>query len=201
MSRKYFWIAVLTLMAGWVSPAVFAEGEVTGFKPFPIYSDASSTDNHFFPSGWMGDYGDLTVDEAHQVDPHGGATAFKVSYSAKGAQGARWAGIYWQNPANNWGNVVGGYDLTGATKLTFWARGEKGGERIDKFQVGGIKGVYADSDQAAIGPVLLQSEWKKYEVNLENRDLSSLSGGFMFAMNADNNPEGFTIYLDDVRFE
>jgi hypothetical protein len=32
------------------------------------------------------------------------------------------------------------------TKLTFWARGEKGGERIEEFKIGEIKGVYSDSE-------------------------------------------------------
>ncbi|MBI4432906.1 MAG: hypothetical protein HY592_05450, partial [Candidatus Omnitrophica bacterium] len=100
------------------------------FKTFPIYTDAKSPDNHYVPSGWMGDYGDIKVNDSAMDNPHGGSTALKVTYTNAATQGARWAGIYWQNPPNNWGTRPGGYDLTGAKKLTFWARGEKGGERI-----------------------------------------------------------------------
>ena len=35
--------------------------------PFYIYKEFHSRDNHFAPSGWMGDYGDLRLDEAAAV--------------------------------------------------------------------------------------------------------------------------------------
>jgi len=38
-------------------------------------------------------------------------------------------------------------------KLSFWARGDKGGEKIAEFKVGGITGEHGDSDSASIGPV------------------------------------------------
>ena len=100
---------------------------VTGFKGFSIYSDAKSPDNHYIPSGYMGDYSDVKIDTACFDNPHSGTTCVKVTYANAASQGARWAGTYWQSPANNWGDKKGGFDLTGAKKLVFWARGEKGG--------------------------------------------------------------------------
>ncbi|RKX97420.1 MAG: hypothetical protein DRP55_09025 [Spirochaetes bacterium] len=169
--------------------------------PFYVYSDAGSLDNHYVPSGWMGDYGDMTVDQNCKDSPYAGETCIKISYSAKGSQGARWAGIYWQNPPNNWGTKDGGYNLSGATRFTFYARGEKGGERIEEFKIGGIMGEYADSDSAGIGPVILTKEWKKYTIDLRGKDLSYIIGGFCFSTNADVNPEGATFYLDELRYE
>ncbi len=171
------------------------------FKPFPVYSDRRSPDNHYIPSGWMGDYGDIKMDEASFENPHSGTTCIKFTYTAQASQGARWAGVYWQNPANNWGDRKGGFDLTGATKLTFWVRGEKGDERIEEFKIGGISGQYSDSDVAGIGPVMLTKEWKQYEIDLTGKDLSYISGGFCWATNMDVNPEGCTFYLDDIRYE
>ena len=55
----------------------------------------------------------------------------KVKYKAPG----NWTGIAWQNPANDWGDLPGGYDLTGAKKLTFWARGEFGIEILHVIPV------------------------------------------------------------------
>ena len=50
-----------------------------------------------------------------------------------------------KTPENNWGtHTTGGYDLSGATKITFWAKGEKGGEQIEFF-AGGITGDNPDS--------------------------------------------------------
>ncbi|MFC1621365.1 hypothetical protein ACFL2G_03565 [Candidatus Omnitrophota bacterium] len=173
----------------------------TAFKPFPVYSDGRSPDNHYIPSGYMGDYSDIKVDAACFENPHSGTTSVKIVYSNNVSQGARWAGVYWQNPANNWGDRQGGFDLTGATKLSFWARGEKGGERIEEFKIGGITGLYPDSDIAGIGPVLLNTEWTKYEIDLRGKDLGYISGGFCWATNLDVNPEGATFYLDDIRYE
>ena len=171
------------------------------FKMFPIYTDAKSPDNHFVPSGWMGDYGDIKFNDSFVTNPHGGSASIQVLYSNKATQGARWAGIYRQNPPNNWGTRPGGYDLTGARKLTFWARGDKGGERIEEFKIGGITGEYADSDVAGIGPVVLTKDWQQFTIDLEGKDLSSISGGFCWATNLDVNPDGATFYLDDIKFE
>ncbi len=191
-------LLVPLLVCGAVAFAMAEEGV---FKPFTVYTDGKSPDNHFVPSGWMGDYGDIQFNDKYLVNPHSGSTSIQVAYNSKASQGARWSGIYWQNPPNNWGTRPGGYDLTGATKLTFWARGEKGGERIEEFKLGGITGEYADSDVAGIGPVVLTTEWQKFTIDLEGKDLSSISGGFCWATNLDVNPEGATFYLDDIRYE
>jgi hypothetical protein len=186
------------------SPEASQQGPVTEngiFKPFPVYTDDSSPDNHYFPSGWMGDYSDVTFDSAYLQNSHAGSTCIRIVYNNKATQGARWTGIYWQNPANNWGNRPGGYDLTGATKVTFWAKGDKGGERIEEFKIGGMTGEYSDSDLAGIGPVVLTPEWKQYTIDIEGKDLSSITGGFAWAANIDNNPDGLTMYLDDIRYE
>jgi len=177
------------------------EPSVTTFNAFPIYTDGRSPDNHYTPSGYMGDYSDVSINASSFDNPHSGTTCIKIVYSNAASQGARWTGLYWQSPANNWGDRKGGFDLSGATRLTFWARGENGGERIEEFKIGGITGLYPDSDIAGIGPVLLTAEWKQYEVDLRGKDLSYISGGFAWATNLDVNPEGATFYLDDIRYE
>ncbi|MBF0254483.1 MAG: hypothetical protein HQL11_05110 [Candidatus Omnitrophica bacterium] len=191
-------MVLAALVLGLPAMSMAEEG---AFRPFPVYSDENSPDNHFYPSGWMGDYSDINYDGACMENPHSGSTSMKIVYSADRSQGAGWAGIYWQNPANNWGNRPGGYDLTGASRLTFWARGEKGEERIEEFKIGGITGEYFDSDVAGIGPVILTPEWKQYSIDLTGKDLSSVIGGFAWATNLDNNPDGVTFYLDDIRYE
>ena len=171
------------------------------FKSLSVYTDGKAPDNHYIPSGWMGDFGDMKFNKDFMEKPHSGTTSIQIIYNNNATQGARWAGIYWQNPPNNWGTRPGGYDLTGAKKLTFWARGDKGGERIEEFKVGGITGEYADSDVAGIGPVVLTADWQQFTIDLEGKDLSSISGGFCWATNLDVNPEGATFYLDDIRYE
>lgn len=169
--------------------------------PFYVYADRTSIKNHYIPSGWMGDYGDIKLDIGSTLDPYLGDTCVKITYTGAGAQGARWAGIYWQHPPNNWGTVDAGFDLSKATKVTFWARGDKGGERIEEFKVGGIMGEHSDSDTAGIGPVVLNKEWTQYTIDLRGKDLSSIIGGFCWATNVDVNPEGATFYLDEIKYE
>lgn len=171
------------------------------FKPFHIYVDENSPENHYFPSGWMGDFGALTVEASNFDFPHSGSTSIRIQYNPQKVKEAGWVGIYWQNPANNWGSRPGGFDLTGATQLTFWARGEKGGEQIEEFKMGGIAGEYSDTDLAGIGPVVLTKEWQKFTIDLTGKDLSSVIGGFAWSANLENNPDGFTMYLDDIRYE
>ncbi|KPK97001.1 MAG: hypothetical protein AMJ95_11445 [Omnitrophica WOR_2 bacterium SM23_72] len=184
-----------------LDPTMKPETRKVESMPFSVYSDRSSLKNHYIPSGWMGDYGDIKYDQASKENPYLGDSCIKIIYNGKAAQGARWAGIYWQNPANNWGTQDGGFNLSKATKFTFWARGQKGGERIEEFKVGGIMGEYSDSDSATIGPVILNKTWTQYTIDLKGKDMSYISGGFCWATNIDNNPEGATFYLDEMRYE
>ncbi len=174
--------------------------KVTAY-PFYIYENGAAKANHYYPSGWMGDYGDLRINVKEMTNPHSAPSCVKISYSAKGKNGAGWAGTYWQQPANNWGTANAGYNLTGAKRLTFWARGEKGNEVINEFKVGGIQGEYADTDVAGVGPVKLTTTWKQYTIDLTGKDLSRIAGGFAWSASADENPDGFAIYLDDMMFE
>jgi hypothetical protein len=173
------------------------------FEPFYVYRDKSSK-NRFIPSGYMPTGDCLNLDDGWQYDPKEGKTSIRVIYDvACSKEGRKWAGIYWQNPPDNWGNRKGGYNLSGATKLVFWAKGELGGERIEEFRIGGMgQGqLYPDSDSASIGPVILTNEWKQYVIDLRGRDLSYISGGFAWVANVEGNPHHCTFYLDDIHFE
>ena len=83
-------IAVLLLaVAVFAGAASLAYAE---FKKFNVYTEKTAKDNHYTPSGWMGDYGDIKVDTGCKDAPHSGVTCIKVTYSAEQKQGAGWAG-------------------------------------------------------------------------------------------------------------
>jgi hypothetical protein len=178
------------------------KGDITQhmFRTFYVYTDEDSPENHYTPSGWLGDY-DAIRRITWDINPHSGKDCQRFRYTGRTPQGAGWAGVYWQNPVNNWGNVKGGFNLNGAKKLTFWVRGEKGDERIVHFGMGGISGQYPDSCKAEIGPILLTTEWKEYSIDLAGKDLSYISGGFYWMTDRISNPDGATIYLDDIAYE
>jgi hypothetical protein len=184
-----------------VSQKPFEQTEVAEAKVFSIYIDKADPNNHYIPSGWMGDISDIEVNDGYSLTPHSGTSCIQFVYSAKRSRGQGWAGVYWQNPANNWGNKKGGYDLTGFNKLTFWARGQAGDEVIEKFKVGGIKGLFPDSADVEVGPIRLTTEWKQYSISLSGQDLSYISGAFAWVASARLNPQGATFYLDDIQFE
>ncbi len=167
--------------------------------PFSVYSDMG---DHFIPSGWMGDYGDLKLADSEKTNPAQGTKCIKITYTGKATGGQKWAGIYWQDPANNWGTTKNaGYNLTGAKLVKFFARGEKGGEVVE-FKSGGISsGDYPDSYKADAPATTLTQEWKEYEIDLAGQDLSHVIGGFVFALNKDKNPDGAVFFLDNIRFE
>ena len=176
--------------------------EANQFKPFYIYSDKGSPGNHYVPSGFMPNGKCLALDEAWTENCHSGKSCIRVEYDLMcSRKDQKWAGIYWLNPANNWGQRKGGFNLTGAQQLTFWARGDKGTEQIQEFTIGGIMGNYPDTDIAVIGPVILSSEWRRYTVDLRGKDLSYISGGIAWSTSEDVNPETCTFYLDEIRFE
>jgi len=214
MKKLVWFVAILCVGLMFCAPVVSAEdwgdeemdeivGKAGDFKEgiFYVYKDKGDRANHYIPSGWMGDYGDIKMDLNCKEGPYEGKTCIEFNYTAKGKQGANWAGVFFQNPANNWGEKKGGFDLRGATKLTFWAKGTVGDERIMEFKTGGISGTYADSDSVGIGPIDLTAEWQQYTIDLTDVDLSYINGGFCWASNADSNPDGMVFYLDDIRYE
>jgi hypothetical protein len=47
----------------------------------------------------------------------------------------------------------------------------------------------------------LNKEWTQYTIDLKGKDMSYVIGGFVWAGNLDNNPEGATFYLDEIKYE
>jgi hypothetical protein len=158
----------------------------------------------FIPSGWMGDTGDISYLKNYNDSSRDDSTCIEIKYSAAGSNGEGWAGIYWQYPENNWGEKPGRTDLVGATKLTFWARGALGGEKAE-FKVGGISNPdkpHSDSIEvpATTDVIVLSNDWTEYTIDLAGQDLSNIIGGFCWVTNTDQNPNGCTIYLDDIKY-
>ncbi len=179
------------------------EEKTKPFKPFVVYQDKGSL-NRFVPSGYMPTGECIKMDDAWRDNCHENTSCIKVVYDTGcSLKSRRWAGVYWLNPADNWGDRKGGYNLTGARRLVFWARGEAGGERIAEFRLGGVGNgrEYPDSDTASIGPVILSKEWKEYAIDLRDKDLTYISGGFAWIANTDDNPSSCVFYLAHIRYE
>jgi hypothetical protein len=160
----------------------------------------------FTPSGWIGDgeFGRryITFSGADRSAPHSRSTSIKITYTF-GPK--RFAGLYWQNIPNNWGEKPGNnYSGKGLSKITFWAKGETGNEIVE-FKSGGIdssKKEYRDSLSITTGRISLSKEWRQYHIDLSDANLSSVIGGFCWVASADYNPDGkITVYLEDIILE
>src|SRR6266404_2661022 len=56
--------------------------------------------------------------------------------------------------------------IQSASKVIFWAAGQKGGEIVE-FKAGGVTGkTCQDSFEASTGQIALTKEWKRYEIPL-----------------------------------
>ena len=182
---------------------------------FDVYTDLSAAGNHFVVLAKIGD--DVEINPGSKEAPHSGATCIENKfYGTK----TSWGGFYFLNgvleektqPKANWGDYPNaGFDLTGAKKLTFWARGKEGEEKIEFFafgvgrdpNIGEPIAPYPDSSpKKSLGYITLTKQWKQYTMNLTGIDLSYVLGGFGWVTNApENNDKAITFYLDDIQYD
>ncbi len=174
----------------------------SGFQPFAL-------DSKYFPSGWMGyvtgvkGTGTLTVER--QVVKLEGKDTIETRIEYRQGSEKGWAGLYWQYPDSNWGDEPG-QDLTGAKRITFYARGERGGEIVE-FISGGINSgkKYKDMFKESTGLIPLTKEWTKYVIDLsrfKNKELSNVIGAFAWVASGGFDKDGrVVVYIADLRVE
>jgi Calx-beta domain-containing protein len=191
---------------------------------FAVYDDVSSAGNHFFAwAKFPAPNTPVNINGSFTDNPHSGATAIQCLLSPTGLA---FGGFVLQNgtltgtnpaPEANFGTEPNaGIDLTGATALTFWARGKHGGEIVDFF-MGGVgrdplTGLvnnpctptfpgpcpYPDSTRANKITRSLTSQWQQFRIELNNVPLNYVLGGFGWGVSGTQPVE---FYLDDIQYE
>ncbi len=164
--------------------------------PLTIHDEPGDKPRTYVPSGWMGNTKALKLDEACTDRPKSGKTCVQLDYSANDG----WGGIVWQDPPGDWGDQAGGWDVRGAKRLTFWARGAQGGE-VASFEFGLYRSnkPFPDTATARLGDVRLGADWRQYQIELGGKELSRIKSGFAVIVSGQGKP--VTIYLDAIRFE
>lgn len=162
--------------------------------PFTLYDEPGQS-AIFIPSGWMGSADAIAVNEKYDQNPKSGTFCLECKYAKAGD----WGGVVWQSPAEDWGDKPGGLNLSGAKKMTFWARGAEGGEEI-KFGFGllGREKKYFDTGKDEM-TVALTTEWKKYTFDVSTADLTRIKSGFYWSVAGQGKPLAF--YLDAIKFQ
>lgn len=160
--------------------------------PFYVYKDGDEMP--YAPSAYMGNYKKMTVNTKDTTDVYSGTAALKISYDYH----YNWYGLGMVNPANDWGDILGGYDISGATKFSFWA---KASESPITAKIGfGLIGKdkpYPDTAKESI-EIKLGTKWKKYTIKLKKQDLSCIRSGF--TLFSQSYGAGHDIYIDEVVF-
>lgn len=187
---------------------------------FDVYTDVASAGNHFVhPAMMLGglDSSGLLTDDAWTEQPNTGPTCIKYGFLGRGTD---WGGFYRLHgvlqgddvsPRPNWGaEPEAGLDLTGATELDFWVRGEHGGEQVEFFALGVGRDSatgeptesYPDSSpKRSTDFISLTTEWQHHVIPMAGADLSYVLGGFGWVTNAPKNDDQDVIfYLDDIRY-
>ena len=148
--------------------------------PFIVYDEAGRGSPTYMPSGYMGNVAAIKMDERCTDTPHSGKTCLQVRYTATD----NWGGVAWQSPANDWGDKPGGRNLTGAKRLTFWARGERGGETV--FFCWGLLGkdkpFFDTAQEETLTASRSTKEWKQYAIDLRSKDLSRIKTAFAWTV-------------------
>ncbi|HEX6836554.1 MAG TPA: hypothetical protein VF334_08265 [Polyangia bacterium] len=189
-------------------PEDMAMATTGGALPFVV-------DTVFVSSGFMGDgstagtiamvpakTGDSTDCNGMRASSSAAGSCHAVTYTPPASGGMGWGGVFWQYPANNWG-MKAGYALpAGAKKVTFQARGQKGGEKVT-FLAGGIQGAgnpYTDSVKATV-TVTLTNTWMPYSIDLSGQSYSQVLGGFGWTMVATDAGARGAFFVDDIEWQ
>lgn len=198
-----------------ISPRSYEEinnRAVADQSSFYVYLDQDSGFNHGFPSGFMGtDYVSTVTLNAGCVDP--GATATTclpttststldqvhgtvLSISIAAQPTGNWAGLAMEEPMEWLGLQYGnGYNLTGATSVTFQVRSPNGAKV--QFGVGGCTTAFT-------API--PSTWTTVTLALNTTslsctpDISDTHLLFEVVTNDTNDPTGATVELDNIQF-
>ena len=173
--------------------------------------------DQFVPSGFMGDsmasmtaitlaHDATTCKTPRQTGAGGDCYTVVWAPTLTGDAGAGWAGVYWQSSANNWGAKPGKAIAPGATKISFYAAGEAGGETI-QLCAGGINSTgataslpYGDTFKVNPPAVTLTTTWTQYQLPLTGTMYTTVLGGFCW-VSSTTKSESIKFYIDDIKWE
>jgi len=201
----------------------------------PIYQDIGSPGNRFHARGKIPASAPVDIDGSWSTYPYRGATCIRCVYTNTGV--GSFGGFYFLNgllfpdqraPSPYFGTAIdpgsgrpvgtfSGFDLRGVTNISFWARGERGGETIDIFFAGVGWDEYGEEDPQspfrdsmpryppyATELFLLRTNWQHFNIDVSSippEKLTNIMGGFAWVASSVSNPSGAVFYLDEIELQ
>ena len=143
------------------------------------------------PWMWMGDRNSITFDPLWTAQTRGESPVIRIKYDY-GDDG--WSGIYWTNRDKNTGDLPGA-DLSQHQCVSFWAKGDRGGEVVELI----AGGVGDEQMRATTGKFRLSRDWTKYSIPIDDQKRGSVVGCIGIFVIADA-MKSATILVDDITY-
>jgi hypothetical protein len=195
LAKQIPWVAS-SVIGGFCFTDLTSPSSSSSSSPSPCKGSSSgagasfSIEKDYAPSGIMGDIDDV------QIIPTGNSCIFEYATTGKGPhewdlkyvngelnpEPARFGGVFYLAPPNNFGTVCGGVNLQGFRRLKWEAR-SLGSDVEVEFIIGGIAWIwdeknkrqipppYPDSmPRVSLGQKTLTPKWQTFEVDLSDRE-------------------------------
>lgn len=184
----------------------YVNNEARFIKKFFLYTNAwaGSEPNHYTPNweNWGCANGTMNFNYTSEYHSPGSSMRIALGPMAKGA----W--VWFEAPTNGCGawycaGKPYGYDLTGATKLTFWIKGTNNYAGVFLCQIGVAQdscGLIKNMDGTGLETFNVTTKWSQHFIPLTGKDMSYVTRGFKLGM-WNNDPVVRIVYVDDVRYE
>jgi hypothetical protein len=201
---------VTLLSSAWL---VLAGCSVDDVSSEPIAPPFAVSD-YFVPSGFMGDVAETNGRKPLELfydgcrprpaGARGNCYRFVYHPTPLDAGGVGWAGVYWQSPANNWGQDRPQSVVPSARRVSFMASGGESAEDVTIF-VGGLSAVDADGlplpyrDSLSVTQTFtLTAEPTRYDVPIpDDASYDFVVGAFGFSLAGDG-AASRALFLDDI---
>jgi hypothetical protein len=195
--------------------------EAPTFTPSPTETPIPASirlDAVGIPAGWFIETGSpetdletyIKLEKGEPVTCLLGEICYKITYETGQSSGGI---IYWPKTCGNTGsedawkkvregtcgiNVLEAGNLKSIDRITFWARGNHGGEVLE-FKVGDANLLPIPGRSS--GKITLRSKWQQYEISLVGLDLTNAIALFIWDATDIDNPQGAIFYLSEIQFE
>ncbi len=190
-----------------VKPKVLGSGdfrywsfEIEGVmsKTWKTLVPPAQIDEFFLPAGWAGKKDSIQLDKEWTSEFYSTPSSIKVIFTPCSPEKKDFAGILWVDVL--FPKYSQGVNMEEVDKLTFWARGDSGGEKVE-FRVGGTQSEYPQPSLST-GVIPLKETWQEYSIDFQDEPhLNQVFAGFSFITNGELNPDGCTFYLDDITYK